>query len=33
MAGSGEDFTEGRKRGKLRLIKSESNGRLSPAEN
>lgn len=33
MAGSGEDFAEGRKRGILRLIKSESNGRTSPALN
>lgn len=33
MAGSGEDFAEGRKRGKLRRIKNESNGRTSPAEN
>lgn len=33
MAGSGEDFAEGRKRGKLQRIKNESNGRTSPAEN
>lgn len=32
MAGSGKDFAEGRKRGKSRLIKNESNGRASPAE-